>query len=132
MAARFLRSLSPNKSSRAAIVNCRTERPLALAVEAAVDSASRRRGLLGRASLPAGHAMVIAPTSAIHTFFMQFTIDVVFATGDGRVVGVWRGLRPWRIAVAPRAACAIELPPGAIDASGTRVGDQLVVELPAP
>ena len=76
--------------------------PLATTVEAAVDSASRNRGLLGRDSLAPGHALVIAPSNGIHTFFMRFPIDVIFVARDGRVVKLARAVKPWRI--QPRAA----------------------------
>lgn len=47
---------------------------------------SRMRGLLGRAGLPVGHAMLIAPCSAIHTLGMKFPIDVRFYDRDGQCV----------------------------------------------
>jgi uncharacterized membrane protein (UPF0127 family) len=99
-------------------------------IEAAVDSESRRRGLLGRDSFPAGHAIVLAPSNAIHMFFMRFPIDVLFVRRNGEVVRVAANVRPWRIAVALRAYAAIELPAGTIEQSGTRKGD--VVEFAVP
>jgi ethanolamine transporter EutH len=33
---------------------------------------------LGRDGLPDGTALVIAPSNAVHTFFMRFAIDVIF------------------------------------------------------
>jgi uncharacterized membrane protein (UPF0127 family) len=71
--------------------------------------------------------VVIAPTQAIHTWFMRFAIDVVFAAKDGTVVDLRRAVQPWRIAVAPRAFCAIELAAGSIDRESIAVGDRLVV-----
>src|SRR5437763_1839744 len=100
------------RASGAMIVNACTGVPIATTVEPAFDSATRRRGLLGRDGLSRHHAIVIAPTNAIHTWFMRFAIDVVFAARDGTVVGLRRALRPWRIAVALRAFCAIELAAG--------------------
>jgi len=108
-------------------VNQCTGVPLATRIEAAFDSSSRRRGLLGREGLSRRHAIVIAPTNAIHTWFMRFAIDVVFAAKDGTVVGLRRALRPWRIAIAPRAFCAIELEAGSIDRDAVAVGDRLVI-----
>ena len=37
----------------------------------AFDRKTRNRGLLGRSSFPVGVAMVLAPCSAIHTWFMR-------------------------------------------------------------
>jgi uncharacterized membrane protein (UPF0127 family) len=81
-------------------------------VEGAFDSQSRRRGLLGRTSFPEGSAVIIAPSSAVHTFGMKFPIDVVFVSRDGRVLQINASVPPFRIAVAWRAFAAIELPAG--------------------
>ena len=123
----FVQPLASRSAAAAMIVNAYTGVPLATTVETAFDSASRKRGLLGRDGLARRHAIVIAPTSAIHTFFMRFAIDVVFAAKDGTVVALRKSLRPWRIAVAPRAFCAIELEAGSIDRDSIAVGDRLVV-----
>jgi uncharacterized membrane protein (UPF0127 family) len=100
---------------------------LATTVEAAVDSASRRRGLLGRDALAPGAALVIAPTNGIHTFFMRFAIDVVFVARDGRVVKIARAVKPWRASLALRAFAVVELGAGAADRAALRVGDRLTV-----
>lgn len=97
-------------------------RTLAARVEAAVDSASRRRGLLGRTGL-ADTALVIAPCNAVHTFFMRFPIDVLFVDRQGRVMRAARHVPAWRMAVAWRAFATIELAAGVSD--GIRVGDQV-------
>ena len=64
---------------------------------------TRNRGLLGRSSLAAGYALILAPCSSIHTFFMQFAIDVVFVDRDGLVLRARPAVRPWRIAGSPSA-----------------------------
>jgi uncharacterized membrane protein (UPF0127 family) len=62
-------------------------------------------------------------------FFMRYAIDAVFVSGDGRVVRVVESLRPWRIVAWARGARdCLELPVGAVRASGTQVGDELVLE----
>lgn len=100
---------------------------LATTVEAAVDSASRKRGLLGRDALAPEAALVIAPSNGVHTFFMKFAIDVVFVTRDGRVVKIARAVRPWRASLALRAFAVVELAAGAADRAGLRVGERLSV-----
>ncbi len=111
-----------------ALRNTRTGAVLATDVELAGDSASRRRGLLGRDRLEPGHALAIAPCGAIHTFFMRFAIDVLFVRKDGRVVKCADDVRPWRIAIALTAYAAIELPAGTLRESGTRRGDRVAFE----
>ena len=107
------------------LTNARTARVLADRLLPAFDSATRRTGLLKHASLQAGSAMVIAPSAAIHTFFMRFVIDVAFVDRGGRVVKACPSVRPWRIALAPRAFAAIELPAGTLESTGTVTGDRL-------
>lgn len=113
-------------AERFALVNVRTGEPLAERIEPALDSRTRRKGLLGRSHLPAGSGMILAPCSSVHTFFMQFAIDVVFAKADGRVLKISRELGAWRLAGALGALAVVELPAGA--AARTEVGDQLRVE----
>ena len=84
---------------------------------------SRMRGLLGRASLAPGEAMLFRPAGSIHMMFMRFTIDAVFCDRDLVVLDVVRSLRPWRMASRRGAKVVIELAEGA--AAGVRPGDHL-------
>ena len=108
-----------------ALINDRTQRMVASAVELADTSETRRRGLLGRDSLDLSAALIIAPCSAIHTAFMRFVIDAVFVDRDGRVLKIVRDLRPWRIAGSLRAYAVIEVPGGSLRRSDVAVGDRL-------
>jgi uncharacterized protein len=121
----FLTPVLQNPAVAYRLENNRNGRVLADHVVTAFDSASRRRGLLGRDELPPGNALIIAPTNAIHTFFMRFAIDVAFVSREGRVLKVYRALGSWRVAGALRAHAAIELPAGALMAGDTQPGDRL-------
>ncbi len=116
-----------HRSQRAGlqIVNTRTRLPLATRIETAFDSVSRRRGLLGRRGLEDGEALVIAPCFAVHTWFMAFPIDIVFAAKDGRVTAVRPRVAAWRIAFGWRAFATIELAAGGAARSGVSPGDRL-------
>jgi uncharacterized protein len=107
------------------LIEAATGRVLVPRLEIAGDSASRKRGLLGRSHLPDGTGLVIAPTNAIHTFFMRFPIDVVFVARDGRVLKVSRHLPSWRIAVGWGAYAVVELAADAATALGIDVGTAL-------
>ena len=107
--------------------NERTGAVVAARVLMAFDSASRRTGLLGRESLPEGTGLIIAPSNAIHTFFMRFSIDVAFVSKDGRVVKVRASVPPWRLTGALGAYAVVELPAGTLERTETRRGDRLVV-----
>jgi uncharacterized membrane protein (UPF0127 family) len=86
---------------------------------------SRLRGLLGRASLAPGEAMLFRPAGSIHMFFMRFTIDVVFCDRELVVLDVVPSLRPWRMASRRGAKVVIELAEGA--AAAVQTGDHLSV-----
>ena len=109
--------------------NERTGAVLASRVLTAFDSASRRTGLLQHESLPEGTGIIIAPSNAIHTFFMRFAIDVAFVTKDGKVVKLRAAVPPWRIAGALRGYAVVELPAGTFERTGTRQGDRLMRRL---
>jgi uncharacterized membrane protein (UPF0127 family) len=121
----FLAPLGRDTGAAWRLRNVRTGEVLANRVSAAFDSTARRRGLLGRASWDEGHALVIAPCNAIHTFFMKFPIDVVFVRRDGTVVKARGPVPPWRFSGALRAYAVIELPGGALTRCDTRRGDVL-------
>jgi hypothetical protein len=80
-----------------------------------------------------GQALVIDPCTSIHMFFMRFPIDVLYVDRENRVVRVQARIKPWRVGplYTRGARFVIELPAGAIEASGTQVGDHLVLEAPA-
>lgn len=87
---------------------------------------SRGRGLMFSAGLAEGSGLLIEPCNSIHMFFMRFPLDIVFADREGRVLFLYRGIKPWRMGrLVWGARCALELPVGAIDNSGTQVGDTL-------
>jgi len=110
------------------LVNADTGVVLATELEPAFESAARRRGLLGRNGLAKNAAILIAPCNSVHTFFMRFTIDVVFAAKDGRVLKVSRGLKPSRIAASLRAFTAIEFDSSAGATGNLKPGDRLAIE----
>lgn len=92
----------------------------------AFDSKTRRTGLLGHRSLPPGTAMIIAPTNAIHTFFMKFAIDVLFVAKDGLVVKTRQSMLPWRVSAAWRAFGVIEVAAGTLAKIDLKRGDRVV------
>ena len=103
--------------------NARTGRLIAQTVIPAFESDARRKGLLGRDSFEKGTAMVIAPSNAVHTFFMRFPIDLLFVRRNGVVVKVRRNVPPWRAVASLWAYAVIELPAGTLAIDDARVGD---------
>ena len=86
---------------------------------------TRNRGLLKHTSLEKGDGLWIAPTQAVHMFFMKFALDLVYLDRQKKVVKVRQNVKPWRISAALRAHSVLELPVGTIDDSRTEAGDQL-------
>jgi hypothetical protein len=99
---------------------------LAERVEGAFDADTRRRGRLGDKGVMTS-ALVIAPCSLVHTFFMRFAIDTVFVDREGVVVRVRHDIRPNRLSGAWGAFAAIELPAGQARRADVRAGDRLVL-----
>lgn len=59
---------------------------------------------------------------------MKFSIDVLYLDGRHRVLKAVRNVRPWRLSACLRAHSVLELAAGAIDESGTEIGDVLVIQ----
>jgi uncharacterized protein len=92
-------------------------------VDVAEDLVSRARGLMFRRELAPGHGLALRPCSSVHMFFMRFPLDVVFVDGEGRVVRILAGIRPWRASGIVRGAkAAIELPVGTAARGGLTPG----------
>jgi uncharacterized membrane protein (UPF0127 family)/catechol 2,3-dioxygenase-like lactoylglutathione lyase family enzyme len=110
----------------ARLVNLTRGTVLAETAAVAETPASRRRGLLGTASLPAGSGLLIVPCRQVHTFGMAYTIDVVFVDEAWNVKRVVHDMKPGRLgALVPRARAALELPAGKAAETGTVAGDML-------
>jgi uncharacterized protein len=108
------------------LVNARNDRVVATRVEIAESRSARRRGLLGRAALADGEALVLTPCFAVHTVGMQFPIDVVFVDARGLVRKIVRALGPRRIAAAFGASAVVELAAGALlPLEALSIGDRL-------
>jgi uncharacterized membrane protein (UPF0127 family) len=109
------------------VVHNRTRGAMVAAKVGVADTPkSRRIGLLRHKSLEPGEGLWIYPTQAIHTFGMQFPIDVVFLDRRFRVKRVYHGLRPFRVtSFVWGAHSVLELPTGALAGTGTAVGDEL-------
>ena len=124
----FLQPLLRRAAPPMILRNSRSGLVLATVVETAVTSEDRRKGLLGRDGLPAGHALAIAPTNLVHTFAMRFSIDIVFVRRDGHVVKVSPAVPRRRIAGAWGGFAVIEMAAGSAASADVRPGDLLVLE----
>lgn len=88
----------------------------------------RLKGLLGKKELPQGQAMILKVCDSIHTFFMQFPIDVIFVDSNNKVIKMIPRMQPFRISgIYFKAYLAIELPAGIIEKTATEAGDFLSI-----
>jgi uncharacterized protein len=101
-------------------------------VRVAGVSRERRKGLSGIARIPEDTGLWIVPCEAIHTFGMKMRIDVIFLDRGFCVRHTRTALAPNRIAVCLRAYSVLELAPGSIERSGTRIGDHFECALVLP
>lgn len=74
-------------------------------------------------------ALIFVRCNAIHMFFMQQSLDVLFVDAANQVVGVRYSLRPWRLASVAGARMVIELPAGTLKQTKTAAGDQLALQV---
>ena len=87
---------------------------------------ARLSGLIGKRFSPALDGMVFDRCNAIHTFFMRYPIDVIFADEKYRILKTVPAFPPWHPFLAcKKAFYVIELPAGTLESTATAVGDQL-------
>ena len=126
--ASFLSVAAKAPDRQFSLVEAGSGRVIVPRLELALDSTSRRKGLLGRDGLESGTGLVIAPSNAVHTFFMRFPIDIVFLHRSGRVLKIRREVGARRLAVSATAHAVLELPAGAADHAGLTVGQELALQ----
>jgi uncharacterized membrane protein (UPF0127 family) len=85
----------------------------------------RLRGLLGHPPLADDQGLLIDPCPSVHTFGMNYPLDLAFLDTGMRVLKLVQGLPPRRLAACTAARATLELPPGAIERSGIIAGDIL-------
>lgn len=94
---------------------------------------SRSKGLLGRKSMSANETLWIKgsqliPCNSIHTWFMNFPIDVAFVDSSLVVRAIYFNLPPWRMTWPTKGATSVfEFHSGSLQNSPIEIGDQLYV-----
>jgi uncharacterized membrane protein (UPF0127 family) len=92
-------------------------------MEVANSGPRRSKGLLGRAQLAPGEGLWILPCEAVHTFFMQFPIDLVYLDRKNRIRKIRNAVPPWRLSACLTAHSVLELASGTIRDTQTQPGD---------
>nr|WP_197969879.1 DUF192 domain-containing protein [Mesobacillus harenae] len=87
---------------------------------------TRLKGLMFSKELPAGHGLYIKPCRSIHTYFMNYPIDVIYLNEKYEIVGLDEAVQPRTIGKYHKGAkSVIELPEGTIQRTKTEVGHAL-------
>ena len=93
---------------------------------------SRFRGLMGMDSeeFRDGAGLWIVPCRGVHTFAMNFPIDVLYLDDQKVVVHIEENLKPWRLGrVSMQAKSVVELPEATLRSSGTEIGDEIEIHV---
>lgn len=128
---RALRRRSAAAEVRFRLTNLTRQVEIADRIEIADRGERRRKGLLGRSGLAAGEGLWILPCEAVHTFGMQFPIDLVYLDRRARVVKTRSHVRPGRLSACLTAHSVVELPSGTVEGTLTQAGDKLeLIQVP--
>jgi uncharacterized membrane protein (UPF0127 family) len=89
----------------------------------------RLKGMMFTESFPSGSCLHIQPCRSVHTFFMKYTIDILYLDDQYNIVGVEANLKPGkRGAIFPNSVSVIELPEGTIQQNDLRIGQTVRFE----
>ena len=89
---------------------------------------SRLQGLLGKSNISENEAIWITPCNSVHTFFMNFTIDVAFLDEEGYIIEVFPAMAPNRLTkIVKKARSVAEFTEGKLLRSGTKPGHRLLL-----
>jgi uncharacterized membrane protein (UPF0127 family) len=120
-----IRARRSSPEMRLSVFNLTRQTELAQSVGVADHGAQRRKGLLGRKRIAAGEGLWIVPCESVHTFGMQFAIDLIYLDRDRRVRKIREEVVPWRVSACLTAHSVLELASGSIRRAQTEPGDKL-------
>lgn len=97
------------------IINKNTGKVLAEKAMLANSTFKRVKGLMFSDRMEGFDALIISPCNSIHTFFMKYSIDVIFLNNKLEIVKVKRNISPWRVTpIYFRATQVIEFEAGIV------------------
>ncbi|UCZ53151.1 DUF192 domain-containing protein [Bacillus shivajii] len=110
------------------VVNLSNENVLASDVKQAYSFLKRLKGLMFTKELGSGKAIHLKPCRSVHTFFMNYAIDVIYLGEGNKVVAINENLQPNKAGKHYKyARSVVELPVGTVSHSQTKVGDVLSI-----
>jgi len=88
----------------------------------------RLKGLMFTKELPTNNALQISPCSEIHTFFMNFSIDVLYLDQNNIIISIDEQLKPGKIGKYVKGSVSIiELPSERIKSQGIKIGQTVEI-----
>lgn len=110
------------------LVNKRNDVVIANDVILANTFVTRLKGLMFKKSFEENSAIMICPCKIIHTFFMKFSIDVIFLSKDNRVLNITENMFPGKISpLIMDSKTILELPAGKVKETELKKGDIICI-----
>lgn len=110
-------------------INQENGQVLASQVAGAYTFVKRLRGLLFTKNLPYGDALHIQPCRSVHTFLMNYAIDILYLDKQRKVIGMDERLQPGQTGRKFRQTYSvIELPLGIIKETNTQIGQTIILK----
>ncbi|RKQ33297.1 DUF192 domain-containing protein [Oceanobacillus halophilus] len=111
------------------LINVNTDQMIADDVKSAYTFMSRFKGLMMKKSIAENAGLHISPCSSIHTFFMKFSIDIIYLNQNNEIVGIEESLEPGKIGKRfADAKSVIELPAGTHKRTSTVIGQKVALQ----
>lgn len=77
---------------------------------------SKTLGVIGWKDFGKSNGMILTETNSIHTFFVRFTLDLVFLDKEMKIIRLVKNLKPFSISpIVWRAKHVLEMPAGSIE-----------------
>lgn len=108
------------------LVNLSNDKVIAEKINQAYGFLKRLRGLMFTDKLDSGTGLHIKPCQSVHTFFMNYSIDIIYLNETDLVVAIDEALAAGKTGSRyADAVSVVELPAGTIEQTGTKVGNKL-------
>ncbi|HZG70965.1 MAG TPA: DUF192 domain-containing protein [Chondromyces sp.] len=108
------------------VVNLNNNRLIGGNIRQAYSFFKRLRGLMFTSGLPKGSGLHLHPCNSVHTFFMNYPIDVLYVNDQNVVVAVDEALPPGKVGkVYKDAVSVVELSAGTVKETATRIGHKI-------
>ena len=86
-------------------------------------------GLLGTKVFPDFEGLFLPYVTSIHTFFMKYSIDIIFLDENNNVKKIVENVKPFRVVFGNKESVSVlEMPAGAARKCNINIGDKIVFE----